>query len=296
MTAREPHRRPFPWMRVLSAVLAILILGIVIWVGLPLLLPAWLILAVLAIIEYGNMLALKGIPIRVHSLVVITPLTALAALPDNWLAALGLPDVPGPGVSWRELLIVLVAVYLVVLELIRPNRNSLNSVVFSLFGFLYIPLLLSYIISLRHLPDAETGMWFMAFPILTVVFSDVGAYVIGSLFGKRKLAPLISPKKTVEGAIGGLTAGLLATLGLDWLARAVFGVDLPIGNVWLFALVVAAAGQAGDLFESLLKRWAGIKDSGTFLPGQGGVLDRIDSQIFAVPFSFMFLTLFSGLT
>lgn len=290
---RPAKRRGFPFRRVLSGLAAALGTALILWVGLPLLAPVWLILTILALAEYGQMLKLRGIPIRTRSLWVATPLTLLAALPADMLTNLGLPAVIGEGTSWRELLLILVAVYLVVLELIRPNRNSLNCVVFSLFGYVYIPWLFSFMITLRHVPDATTGVWSLALPLLAVVASDVGAFSIGSLFGRTKLAPDISPNKTLEGAIGGLIFAVVLVSGLHWIASTLFDFTVNTGKLLLFALVVGAASQAGDLFESLLKRWVGVKDSGRFLPGHGGVLDRIDSHLFAVAFSYLFITLFS---
>jgi len=292
MTARPAQRR-FPFLRVLSGLAAVLATALVLWVGLPLLAPAWLILTFIGLAEYESMLRLRGIPIRLHSLWVATPLTLVAALPADMLNNLGLPAMIGDTTSWRELLLILVAVWLVVLELIRPNRNSLSSVVFSLFGYVYIPWLFSFMLTLRYVPDASSGFWYLALPMVAVVASDVGAYTIGSLFGRTKLVPAISPNKTVEGAFGGLAFSVTFVLGLHWLAINVFEADIHAGNVLLFALVVGAASQAGDLFESLLKRWVGVKDSGRLLPGHGGVLDRIDSHLFAIAFSYLFIALFA---
>lgn len=286
-------RRGFPYKRVLSGVAAVLGTALVLWVGLPLLAPVWLVLVIIALHEYAQMLKLRGIPIRLRSLWVATPLTLIAALPADMLAQLGLPAVIGESTSWREVMLILVSVYLVVLEFFRPNRNSLNSVVFSLFGYVYIPWLFSFMISLRYFPDSQMGMWSLALPLLAVVASDVGAYTIGSLFGKRKLAPDISPNKTVEGALGGLAFSVIFVVGLHWLGSSIVDESVNLVNLVLFALIIGAAGQAGDLFESLLKRWVGVKDSGRFLPGQGGVLDRIDSQLFAVAFSYLFIALFA---
>lgn len=285
-------RSGFPYRRILSAIGAILGFGLVVWAGLPLLAPVWLVLTFVAVHEYSLLLENRSIPIRRRSIWFFSVLMLIAALPPDMLAGLGLPAVVGPGLSWRELVIVLFAVYLVCLELIKPNQNSLNCVVFSLFGFLYIPVLFSYVLSLRYLPNAELGLWYLAFAMLAIVGSDVGAYVFGSLLGRRKLAPLISPNKTVEGAIGGLVLGTAVVAAAYWAVRSLVGAEALLGNVWLFGLVVAAAGQAGDLFESMLKRWAGVKDTGNFLPGHGGVLDRIDSQLFACAFCFVFLSLF----
>ncbi len=290
---RPAASRGFPVRRVLSGLLAVLVTGIVLWAGLPLLGPAWLVLTLIALAEYGQMLRLRGIPIRLRSLWVATPLTLLAALPADMLTSLGLPAVIGTGTSWRELLLILVAVYLVTLELLRPNRNSLNCVVFSLFGYVYIPWLFSFMITLRYVPDAATGVWYLALPLIAVVASDVGAFTIGSLMGRNRLAPAISPNKTVEGAIGGLLFAVIFVSGLHWVASTLFDFSVHTGKLILFALVVGAASQAGDLFESLFKRWVGVKDSGRFLPGQGGVLDRIDSHLFTMAFSYLFITLFS---
>ena len=135
------------------------------------------------------------------------------------------------------------------------------------------------------------GFYYLALPALAIIANDSGAYIIGTIFGKRQLAPTISPNKTLEGAFGGLGLAIvivsLASVGLErWLG---FGINLYDGI--LFSILVASAAQLGDLFESLLKRWAGVKDSGIFLPGHGGALDRIDSALFAVPLTYYFVTL-----
>ena len=113
--------------------------------------------------------------------------------------------------------------------------------------------------------------------IVTIIASDSAQYYTGRALGRRRLAPAISPSKTVEGAIGGLVLGTAAmTLGGLWVFKGV--------NIWLLlatSVAVVALGMVGDLFESLLKRSAGVKDSSTLIPGHGGVLDRIDSWLFA---------------
>jgi len=120
--------------------------------------------------------------------------------------------------------------------------------------------------------------------LLVIVVSDSAQYYTGRAFGRRALSPAISPKKTVEGAIGGV---LFATLATAAVGRYVFG-----SPIWILALLGAALsllGIVGDLFESLLKRSAGIKDSSNLIPGHGGVLDRIDSWLFAAPVYYLFV-------
>jgi phosphatidate cytidylyltransferase len=121
--------------------------------------------------------------------------------------------------------------------------------------------------------------------MLTVVVSDSAQYYSGRAFGRRPLAPVISPKKTIEGAIGGFVFGAsaLAAVGAWWLP------GVAAGSRALLGLAVVAFGIAGDLFESMLKRSAGVKDSSTLIPGHGGVLDRIDALLFAAPIYYIVL-------
>jgi len=276
-----------PYARIISAFLAFLATLLVMWVGLPLLAPAYFVLAIVALQEYALMMNLRGIPIRRRSLWVVTLLTLPASLPVTYPGMRPLFD----GVSWREALLGLFALYLITLEVIHPNRNSMYSVIFTLFGYLYIPWLLGYAITLRYTPNGVLGLWYLTLPMLAVIASDVGGYVIGSLFGKRKLAPSISPSKTVEGSLGGLALAISIVMTTAFFLEARTGLHVDLYDGLLFSILVASAAQLGDLFESLMKRWVGVKDTGVFLPGHGGVLDRLDSALFAVPVTYYFVTL-----
>lgn len=121
--------------------------------------------------------------------------------------------------------------------------------------------------------------------IATVIVSDTAQYYSGRTFGKRPLAPAISPKKTIEGAVGGLIA---ASLFVTLVGRVVFPVARPV-SLFLLGVAIVALGISGDLFESRLKRVAGIKDSSSLIPGHGGVLDRIDALLFATPAYYLYL-------
>lgn len=280
-------RMRFPLTRVVSALVAFVVALGVMWVGLPLLGPIYILLSVLAIQEYAAMMQLRGIPTRKRSLWVATVLTLPASLPVSYPGMAPLID----GVSWREALLGLFALYLIALEVVRPNENSLHAVIFSLFGYFYIPWLFGYMITLRYTPDGVIGLWYLVLPVLAIVASDVGAYVIGSLFGRRKLAPDISPNKTLEGAFGGLGLAVVIVTLAAWGLERALNLRVDLYDAILFSILVASAAQLGDLFESLLKRWVGVKDAGLFLPGHGGVLDRLDSVLFAVPVTYYFVTL-----
>jgi phosphatidate cytidylyltransferase len=277
----------FPKSRVVSALVAFVVTVVVMWVGLPLLAPVYLFVCIMALQEYSALVNLRGIPIRKRSLWVATVLTLPASLPVTYRGMPPLFD----GMSWRELILGLFVIYLITLEIIRPNQHSMNAVIYTLFGYIYIPWLLGYSITLRYTPDGVLGLWYLVLPMLATVASDVGAYTIGSMFGKRKLAPQISPNKTLEGAWGGLGLAVIVVTITAYALETYFHLSVDLYDGILFSVLVASSAQLGDLFESLFKRWAGVKDSGGLIPGHGGMLDRIDSALFAVPMAYYFVTL-----
>ena len=255
------------------------------WIGLPLLAPVYLLLCGIALYEYSAMLRLRGITVRLRSLWVAAALTLPASLPASYLGMRPL------GTDWREALLGLFIFYLVGTEVLRPNSNSFNSLVFTLFGYLYIPWLFSFVITLRYTPDGVLGLWYLTLPMLAVIGADVGGFTFGTLFGRHKLAPHISPKKTVEGAVGGMVLAIAGVVSIIVALETWQGVHIDWVKGIVLGVLAAVAAQLGDLFESLFKRWAGVKDTGVFLPGQGGVLDRIDGILIAVPVAYLFVIL-----
>ncbi len=150
-----------------------------------------------------------------------------------------------------------------------------------ILGIVYIPLFLSCLVLIRN---GQNGIIWI-FLLLAVIFAgDTSAFYVGTYFGKHKLCPAVSPGKTVEGAFGGLLANILA----GSLIKFIFLPELEWGASLAFFLFAGAVGQLGDLYESVLKRMAGIKDSGKILPGHGGILDRIDALLFAAPVALLF--------
>jgi phosphatidate cytidylyltransferase len=161
-----------------------------------------------------------------------------------------------------------------------PGQSVLPDAAASILPIAYIGLPLGAIAAVRGFAGREAVVLLM----ITIVVSDSAQYYCGRAFGRRPLAPAISPKKTVEGAIGGLVFGTLAmTVGGYWIFP-----DAPLALMALVSACIAALGIVGDLFESMLKRSAGLKDSSQIIPGHGGVLDRIDSWLFAAPLYYAF--------
>lgn len=157
-------------------------------------------------------------------------------------------------------------------------RDPLKAASMSLLGLAYVPFLLGHLMLLRAV-DPDKGFLLLFWAMCLVWIGDTGAYFFGLLFGRHKLAPSVSPSKTVEGLTGGALATAAASIGLDTWWR----LGLGPWHALSLAVLITAFGTLGDLVESKLKRAAGVKDSGILLPGHGGVLDRFDSLMFAAP-------------
>jgi phosphatidate cytidylyltransferase len=174
---------------------------------------------------------------------------------------------------------------------IRHFKNTSNALILTameFFGVCYVAIPISFFLGILY--SSEQGKWWLLYLIVVTKVTDVGAYFVGRLWGRQKLAPRLSPKKTVEGAIAGFSCALAASVAIAFLAqpfpKAAFGLTLS-QSVWL-GMLIGIFGQVGDLAESLLKRDAVVKDSNT-LPGLGGVLDMVDSLLFTGPIVYFFL-------
>lgn len=215
--------------------------------------------------------------------------------PAATLGAIGCAAMAGAA-YWNNLSIVLLAFFFTMMSaaflLILREKPSMDDLATTVFGLVYVGLIAAHFSLLQQQAGLGPGLVSMA--LTAVILSDTGAYFTGKSIGRHKLAPRVSPGKTIEGSIGGLIA---AAVGMAIVYGIKHGLDtsaLPDWPVWRYMLVgvvLAVAGQVGDLVESMLKRDAGVKDSGSILPGHGGVLDRCDGFIFAAPVMYYLLTL-----
>ncbi len=214
----------------------------------------------------------------------------------GWLAAAAIPLLAywakGSEIHWAEPALYLGALWVMatlVVAMVRrgPTGRPLAVVSVTLFGCLYASALLAFLIPIRHGAHAALGplahVSLTLFPLVLTWVGDTAAMAAGTAFGGPKLSPVLSPKKTWAGAIGG-TVSCLAfalALGLHVLNRQ--GWHFHAGQLLLIGLVISVVGQVGDGAESLFKREAGVKDSSALIPGHGGVLDRLDSLYFVIP-------------
>ena len=286
--------------RIVSASLIIFVLVIVCWLDYHLNLGRpgiWLLVVCVAIcsiatIELTHLLSLKeqnGSEAIIHfgTLCVYMP----PILPLVWHG-------PRVGIDafqmeWSLLGVLVALTFLFVREIIRFRDPGavMSRISLSLFAIVYVGLFGSFLAALRTFQGNEWGMLSLLSMIVVVKSADIGAYTVGHLFGKHKLAPRLSPGKTIEGTIGGLLAGCLGS----WLILVVFSAHfapgkfppLPVANWVAYGLIVSCAGTIGDLAESLIKRARDQKDSGKWLPGLGGMLDLIDSMVLAAPVAYI---------
>jgi len=236
------------------------------------------LLIVLGLWEFYRLLAAKGI--RPHVVVGIG-----GGLFLSWQVYF----------SWsigiRALVTAVVLAVMVSALIRREGRGAIADMAGTLLGMLYVGLLSSYFFLLRDLPGQMSGRhqdggWvLLAVFIITWVY-DTGAYGVGLLWGRHPLLPRVSPKKSIEGAAGGLFWGLLAAL---LLSRLFFTELLSLRDFLVIALIAGLIGPLGDLAESMIKRDAQAKDTSGILPGHGGVLDRFDSLLFIVPVVYWYL-------
>jgi len=201
---------------------------------------------------------------------------ALFIVSRNTQVLAALESAMRPGLVTPLLLTIAVIPPLLWLLSRRQKRDAFASWAWTVAGIFYIGWLLSHMVALRGLADGVSWVFFV---LLVTWLSDTAAFFTGRRLGRHKLAPSISPGKTWEGAIGGIGGSI--AISMLFIAPTPFHLPLPYWQVIPLAIGVSVLGQCGDLVESLLKRNAGVKDSGTFMPGHGGMLDRMDSMLFA---------------
>ena len=270
--------------RLLTAAVVVPILVLLFWLGGLPFLALVLVVIYLGMSEFYRLIQAKGLS------------------PQRWLgtiAGLGLGLIAFYGnPSLAALVLTAFILACLALQLTRLDLSSaITGSAATLMGVVYVGWLLSHFILMRNWPAPEPGVdlgfFLVILTIATTFLADAGAYFTGRSLGRHKMIPRISPGKTWEGAAGGVvvgSAGLLATkLVFDaW----IFPTHFPWFHALILGPLLVVVSICGDLAESMLKRDAGVKDSGTIIPGHGGILDRLDSVLFTVPTAYYYLLIF----
>jgi phosphatidate cytidylyltransferase len=265
-------------VRVAVAVPAIAAAVALLWLGGWPLAAALAVLGVLGAREIYALARRQGIePVEWVGLVA----AAAAPLATYWVKG---------SADWEPVLYAGAAWLLVALAVAAargPARRPLPAVAVTVFGALYASALLAFAVAIRHGPHADAhprgSVALAVLPLAVTWICDTCAMAVGTLVGGPKLAPVLSPRKTWAGALGGTAGALAAALGYGTAVLDRLGLRLGVVQLAAVGLVIAVAAQLGDVTESLFKREAGVKDSSSLIPGHGGVLDRLDSLYFVLP-------------
>ncbi len=272
--------------RIIVAAIAIPTVFALVYVGSWVLAVALAIVGILGINELFRLARAKG----------VRPLTGIgyigvAAAPFAVLAAVRSPApwIAYAGLTWM-ILVMANAVFRR-----SPDDQPLEAIAVTVFGAIYTGILPAFLLVLRHAEgwtDPLAATWLVFLPLVVTWVCDSMAMAGGSLIGGAKLAPVVSPKKTWAGTVSGSLFATLVAPVYGMLLLSPAGVNIVWWRLALLGLVLSVVGQIGDLAESLLKRAAGVKDSGTLLPGHGGVLDRLDSLYWVLPIAAFILTMY----
>jgi len=194
-----------------------------------------------------------------------------------------------PTKNWELLFIVIGFLLILFMQFARKdNRHAILGLSTTLFGVLYVAWFFSFLVKIRLMLPGWEGVRLVGFILLVTKSADIGALFIGTKFGRHPLLPKVSPNKSIEGILGALSiAACTALIFRPFLPQP---LHLPVWQVFLMGVFFGGLGQLGDLSESLIKRDCGVKDSGKFLPGMGGVLDIIDSLLFSAPAFYLYMS------
>lgn len=232
-------------------------------------LPFTILILLLALIAMSELLKMMKIPYFSPLGILGFLLTLVIVIPEQWYMKVF------PFFASKFDMLILVLLLLLMLTVVSKNKIHFHDASFALMSALYVGFGFYFFYLTRSM---DNGLPLFCFVLFNIWATDSGAYFIGRAFGKRKLWPEISPKKTVEGALGGIGSAIVLTI-IFQLVYPLFSFPMAL----FAAIIIAVFGQMGDLVESALKRHYGVKDSGNILPGHGGILDRFDSLIFVLP-------------
>ena len=267
---------------VTSLILVSFITFVIVYAPWPLFLGVGIILVTLALGEFFQMMKERG----------LSPLVFFGIFSGILLFLVQFISIRCPWVSIRldlnSFVYFLIIFGTLLIVLARFGKVQLiPCIAVTLMGVFYVAWLFSFVVKIRYFPGG-TGHWFLLFLILVTKATDVAAYGVGSLWGKRKLVPMISPRKTVEGALGGLLGALLmGSVFFVFLANRLRPLEFI--DIIFLSFLFGFSSQVGDIIESALKRDAGVKDSGGILPGMGGVLDLLDSILVTGPLMYFYM-------
>lgn len=238
------------------------------------------------LVEKRNMFCFKGWG-------VLGGILLMAGTSFHFQDLLGISGTPSRVNDFETSFLILFVLGLCVRQFVsKTNTTGILAISTTLFGLMYVPWLLNFIQKINYFPDIRgvdvQGNFYVLYFILVTKFSDVGAYCVGSLIGKHKMIPRVSPGKTWEGFGGAIVVSTLVSLAfVHFAGHRLYGMNHM--HAVILGVILSTSAVIGDLIESIFKREAGVKDSGKFFPGIGGILDLLDSLLFNAPLMYLYL-------
>ena len=286
--------------RLISSAVGVAIALVVFWLHNTLVLPL-VLAAVIAIILFELTRAVDGQKYRLAMCGVMLYGIAMPFL--EYAACVVSPDVPWNSMAMRDLiahlqsgLLTICLLMLFIEFLVHHGKFRVEQLAFMGGAMYLVPWSILKLIDLNYYGDGKHGLFYLILALCGAWIADSGAYFCGVALGKRKLCPNISPKKTVEGFIGGIISNAVIFLGIFWVYAALRGEHFSVAEGLLasiLGIICAPISVVGDLTFSVIKREKGIKDYGKIMPGHGGLTDRFDSVLFVVPMFYAFVQIFT---
>ena len=262
--------------RILSGIIGLPIVALILIFGNIFVIDAFFaIVALIAIHEYFNSFKEKHKPVKWLGYMSCILIAFLHIIPEEYYL-------------YTLALSICVSIASLFIQVVFSNmKTTVEDIMITFFGMIYVVLFLSFIPLLHGIENGKYLIWFI---LIAAWGTDTCAYFVGCKFGKHKFSK-ISPKKSIEGCIGGTVGSMILALLCTFALNSLVGLEISYIYVALIGFVLSILSQIGDLSASSIKRTMGIKDFGNLIPGHGGMLDRIDSIIFIAPFAYFLLTL-----
>jgi len=269
--------------RVISALVGLALLIVVLYLGSITLGIVVSLIATIGLYEfYSSVSKVKNIrPIKLVGYLSILPLLILSLQETGWF------DIDINKITGISIFLI-IFLSMATIVLVHKKYNIIDACI-TAFGVAYVPFLMSFLILIRNL---DFGFIYICVVFIGAWGTDTMAYTFGRLFGKRKIIPEISPKKTLAGAIGGILGCIALMTVFGFIIQAYFGLKISFTALALLGLICGVVSQIGDWSASAIKRYVNVKDFGNIMPGHGGVLDRFDSILFVAPAVYFVLTFF----
>ncbi len=280
--------------RIISALIIILIGMTCVVIGGYVLAALVLFIAAVGLHEFYKAFENKGYkPVYTIGYLFVVMLLLQAISGSETMTAIYFPKINAIAhINWFPLIQLFAILALLTVCVFKHDKHNVADTAITLFGGYYAVYLSSFFLSVRQLDGGKGGLYMFILVILGCVSADTFAYFIGCKFGKHKLIPAVSPKKSVEGSVAAFVGAalMLAIYGVIMIQTGVF-TEVRLLHYPILGLIIGGLAQIGDLTASAAKRYTGVKDFGKLIPGHGGILDRIDSYIFVFPIAYYYLTL-----